>query len=148
MWLFFGFGTICIITDHEKHLGRIASFSDAASHPPTFTEINTTPQVFLFFIIMQMVPNLKTHDKCAFLHCLETFIVTFSGGNIFVKTFLAIVLWIMCQVKVLVNELWIKNLFIRKKAQLSLSHHYCWWFSWWPISVHCYCWCCSWSRYH
>ena len=30
---------------------------------------------------MQIVPDLKTHDKCAFLHPRETFIVRFSGGN-------------------------------------------------------------------
>ena len=141
---FFGFGAICIIADHRKQLGRNASFSDAASHSATFTELKTTLQVFLFFMIMQMVPNLKTQQMYIFslfrnLYCYifwwkyvcQDFFGHRSVNYISGESF---------------NELWIKKLFISKKAQLSLSHHYCLWFSWWPILI--YCWCFSWSRQH
>ena len=63
------------------HLGRSVSFGEAADHPAAFTKVNVPPQVFLCFIIGQMVPNFKTHNICAFFAFLGNFIIIFSGSE-------------------------------------------------------------------
>ena len=42
------------------HFGRNVNFSEDAHHPGNVTKINVPAQVFLCFIIRQMVPNCKT----------------------------------------------------------------------------------------
>ena len=72
------------IWDNLHHLGRSVSFREAADHPVIFTKFNVSPQVFLCFIIGQMIPNCKAHHICALLHFLEM--------N-FLKIVLVIILW-------------------------------------------------------
>ena len=72
---FFGFETFCIIW------GRIVSFRKAADHPATFSKINVPTQLFLCFIIDQMVPNCKTLHMC-FFAISGNFVTRFSG-NVF-----------------------------------------------------------------
>ena len=73
------------------HFGRNVNFSEDAHHPGNVTKINVPAQVFLCFIIRQMVPNCKT------LYVLfgifqESSSLYFLDMN-FAKIALVIVLW-------------------------------------------------------
>ena len=74
--LYFGFGSICIIW------GRSVSFSEAADHLATFTEINTPPQVFLYFPIKKW--SQFTKHSTYILFCIsKSFIIRVSGNEFF-----------------------------------------------------------------
>ena len=60
---------------HLYHLERSVSSRKAADHPATFTKIKVPPQMFLCFIIRQMVPN------CDFLHFQKTLSLDFLEMN-------------------------------------------------------------------
>ena len=66
---------------HLYHLERSVSSRKAADHPATFTKIKVPPQMFLCFIIRQMVPNCKTHHICDFLHFQKTLSLDFLEMN-------------------------------------------------------------------
>ena len=87
---------------HLYHLERSVSSRKAADHPATFTKIKVPPQMFLCFIIRQMVPN------CDFLHFQKTLSLDFLE-MIFPKLFWSLFRKISCQGKNLFVELWIKK---------------------------------------
>ena len=71
----FGFATMGIIW------GGVVCFSKVADLPTIFTKINVPPQVFLCFMIRQMVPNLQnTPHICSFAFS-GNFTIRFYGNE-------------------------------------------------------------------
>ena len=65
------------IWNNLDRLGKSDSFSEAVDHPATFTKINIPPEVFLCFVVREMVPNCKIYQIFAFLHFQETLSLDF-----------------------------------------------------------------------
>ena len=109
------------IWNNLYHLRKSVSFSEAADHPAASTKINVPPQMFLCFIIRQMVPSCKIHHICFFLHFQETLSLDFLEMNFpkIARLFWSLFCEMSCLGKGLVVELWIR-------------------LSYWPIRLHAF----------